>query len=156
MEFLDVVNDKDEVIDKASRNEIYEKSLKHRIVHVLLFNNEGRLALQLRSQNTSFCLGHWSTSAGGHVRSGETYEEAAIREMKEEIGIEASIKPLCKLKYKNKLLKIFKAKYEGVCKFNEEVDNVIFFSLSQIKEMVKMGDKFHPELLFLINEGVIQ
>ena len=156
MEFLDVVNGKDEVIDKASRNEVYEKSLKHRIVHVLLFNNEGRLALQLRSQNTSFCPGHWSTSAGGHVRSGETYEEAAIREMKEEIGIEASIKPLCKLKYKNKLLKIFKAKYEGVCKFNEEVDNVIFFSLSQIKEMVKMGDKFHPELLFLINEGVIQ
>jgi len=156
MEFLDVVNDKDEVIDKASRNEIYEKSLKHRIVHVLLFNNEGRLALQLRSRNTSFCPGHWSTSAGGHVRSGETYEEAAMREMKEEIGIEASIKPLCKLKYKNKLLKIFKAKYEGVCKFNEEVDNVIFFSLSQIKEMVKMGDKFHPELLFLINEGVIQ
>jgi len=42
MEFLDVVNGKDEVIDKASRNEVYEKSLKHRIVHVLLFNNEGR------------------------------------------------------------------------------------------------------------------
>jgi len=156
MEFLDVVNDKDEVIDKASRNEIYEKSLKHRIVHVLLFNNEGRLALQLRSQNTSFWPGHWSTSAGGHVRSGETYEEAAMREMKEEIGIEASIKPLCKLKYKNKFLKIFKAQYEGACKFSEEVDSVNFFSLDQIKEMIKMGDKFHPELLFLINEGVIQ
>jgi len=43
-----------------------------------------------------------------------------------------------------------------VCKFNEEVDSVNFFSLDQIKEMIKMGDKFHPELLFLINEGVIQ
>ena len=38
MEILDQVNENDEVIGNASRDEIYDKKLMHRIVHVLVFN----------------------------------------------------------------------------------------------------------------------
>jgi isopentenyldiphosphate isomerase len=91
MEFIDVVNENDEVIDNAPKNEIYEKKLLHRIVHVFVFNDKGELALQLQSLNKKFCPHHWATSATGHVKSGESSEQAAIRELEEEIGIKTKI-----------------------------------------------------------------
>ncbi|MCA9460196.1 MAG: NUDIX domain-containing protein, partial [Nanoarchaeota archaeon] len=83
MELLDIVNRKDEVIGVASKEDVYKKSLTHRIVHILIFNDKNELALQLRSKKVSFCPSHWSTSVGGHVQSGESYEGAALREYQE-------------------------------------------------------------------------
>ena len=80
MEFLDVVNENDEVVGKASKKEIYEKSLTHRIVHVFVFNDKGEMVLQVRSKDSPFCPLYWDTAASGHVQSGESYEEAAFKE----------------------------------------------------------------------------
>ena len=91
MEFLDIVDENDNVIGKASKEEIYRKLLLHRIVHIFIFNNKGEMALQLRSKDKSFCPGYWSTVEGGHVQSGETYEEAVLREFKEELGTKTEI-----------------------------------------------------------------
>ena len=91
MEFLDVVNENDEVMDRASKREVYEKLLTHRIVHILIFNDKGEMALQLQSKYKSFCPNHWCTAAAGHVLSGESYEKAALRELEEEIGVKTTI-----------------------------------------------------------------
>ena len=158
MEFLDVINDRDEVIGKASKKEIYEKSLQHRIIHVLIFNDKGEMALQLRSKNVSFCPQHWSTSVGGHVQSGETYEEAALREFQEELGITTKIDFMSKDKYiKDKLLKkilgTFKTTFNGPFNIDpDDVERVEFFSLEKIQEMIDNGEKIHPELLFLLRK----
>ena len=82
---LDVEND--EVIGKASKKDVYEKLLTHRIVHVIVFNDKREMALQLQSKYKSFCPQHWSSAAGGHVQSGESYEQAVIREVKEETNM---------------------------------------------------------------------
>lgn len=158
MEFLDIVNENDEVIGQASYQEIYDKLHSHRIVHILIFNNDGKMALQLRSKNKSFCPGHWSTSVGGHVQAGESYEQAALREMKEEIGVEATFDFLAKDLYIDaarnnfqKFLSTFKTIYEGPLDINPgEVERVEFFSLKEIQEMIDCGEKFNPELLFLL------
>lgn len=86
-EFLDVVNENDEVVSSVSREDVYEKSLRHRIAHVVVFNDNGEMLLQFRSKNVSFCPNHWVTSAGGHVQAGESYMEAAKREYMEELGV---------------------------------------------------------------------
>jgi isopentenyldiphosphate isomerase len=78
MEKLDVVNERDEVVGSAPKDEIYTRSLRHRIVHILIFNDSEEMALQLRSKGMSFCPNHWSTAVGGHVSSGETCEGAAM------------------------------------------------------------------------------
>ena len=91
MEFLDVVDENDKVVGKASKSEIYKKRLRHRIVHTMIFNSEGKLLLQKRSVNKSFCPSYWSTSVGDHVQSGETAEEGALREMEEEVGIKSAL-----------------------------------------------------------------
>ena len=156
MEFLDVVNEKDEVIGRAAKKEVYDRKLMHRIVHVLIFNDKGEMALQLRSKNVSFCPLHWSTAVGGHVMSGESYEKAALREMEEEIGIETEIKFAYKDLYHDKrrllkkILMTFRSLYNGQFKINTSDVELKFFSLEQIQDMIRNDEKIHPELLFLL------
>ena len=56
--------------------------------------NVGRIYLQKRSFEKSEHPGKWDSSASGHVDSGETYQEAAARELEEEIGVKASPEPV--------------------------------------------------------------
>lgn len=155
---MDIVNEDDQVVGRAKKSTIYKKLLTHRIVRVLIFNKKGQMALQLRSKNVSFCPSHWCSSASGHVQSGESYEEAALRECMEEIGVSPKITFFHKDIYKleNGLVKVittFKACFEGSFSLNSnEVEKVKFFSLKQIKDMLKKGEKFHPELKFLLEK----
>jgi isopentenyl-diphosphate delta-isomerase type 1 len=87
VEIFDVVNDQDEVVDCRSRREIHQLGLKHRAVHVLVFNSQGKLFLQKRSLEKDCFPGAWDSSASGHLDSGEEYDACALRELKEELGI---------------------------------------------------------------------
>jgi isopentenyldiphosphate isomerase len=84
-EQLAVVNEQDVEIGSESRRIVHEKLLLHRAVHILVRSKTGGLYLQKRSaQKDSFPL-HWEC-VGGHVAPGESYEEAAVREVHEELG----------------------------------------------------------------------
>ena len=157
MEYLDIVNEHDVIIGRANKMEVYEKKLRHRIAHILVFNKKGELALQMRGQGVHFAPGHWSTTAAGHVSSGESYEQAAIRESQEEIGVTFPIKHLAIDHYLDqsrqvpKILGTFTALFEGP--FYPDPDPVVevrYFSLEVIKKMIAAGEPFHPELLFLL------
>jgi len=158
MEFLDIVDKNDKIIGRATRDDIYKKSLCHRIAHVLVFNNEEKMFLQMRSKKVSFCPNHWSTAVGGHVQSGETYTEAAMREYQEELGTQSELFLVGKDFYSapnspDKFLTTFKTFFEGQLNPNpEEVSRVENFSIKKIKEMIENGEKFHPELLFILNK----
>ena len=86
-EIFDVVNERDEVIDRQPRREVHARGLLHRAVHVLVFNARGQVFLQKRSMRKDKHPGVWDSSASGHVDSGEDYDETAVREVREEIGL---------------------------------------------------------------------
>lgn len=87
-ESLDVVNEKDEVIDTLPRPEIHEKNLLHRAVHVFLLNKSGsEIYLQKRSHLKDSHPGKWDSSASGHVDPGESYLDCAVRELWEEVWV---------------------------------------------------------------------
>ena len=86
-ELFDVVNERDEVIDRQSRSAVHRLGLMHRAAHILVFNAAGQVFLQKRSRKKDRQPGKWDSSASGHVDSGEDYDSCAVRELKEEIGL---------------------------------------------------------------------
>ncbi len=86
-ERLTVVDRNDRPIGVAPRQWIHRRGLRHRSVHVLVFDPAGRILLQKRARNKDENPGLWDTSAAGHVAAGERYVQAARRELAEELGI---------------------------------------------------------------------
>ncbi|MFA7654301.1 MAG: NUDIX domain-containing protein [Candidatus Magasanikbacteria bacterium] len=157
-EILDVVNKNDKVVGMATQDECYAKKLLHRIVHVLIFDNDGKMALQKRSQKKKFCPGYWSTAVGGHVGTGEDYQTAAEREYQEELGINSELKFIGKDFYTDqnglqKFLTTFQTIYTGKFNINPEaVDEIKYFTIEELRQMVNNNTKIHPELLFLLKK----
>jgi len=95
-EVFDVVNERDEVIGQEMRSEVHRLGLKHRTVHIILTNSRSEVFLQQRSLDKDRCPGTWDSSASGHLDAGEDYDEAAVRELREELGFE-SARPLTRV-----------------------------------------------------------
>ena len=87
-ELLDVVTDSDTVIRQAMRSIVHQQGLLHRGVHVFLFNERGEMFVQKRSADRANSPSLWDCSVSEHVKAGEGYVEAAVRGMKEEMGVE--------------------------------------------------------------------
>lgn len=96
-EFFDVVDEADQVIGRETRFEVHRKNLRHRAVHVFVFNPAGEIFLQKRSRWKDKCPLLWDSSAAGHVDSGDDYYTTAVRELREELGVSASVTNLLKL-----------------------------------------------------------
>jgi isopentenyldiphosphate isomerase len=92
-EIFDVCDERDEIIGQKTRQEVHRLGLRHRAVHVLVFNSRGQVFLQKRSMKKDCFPGRWDSSASGHLDCGEDYDACAVRELREELGFEASSPP---------------------------------------------------------------
>jgi isopentenyldiphosphate isomerase len=91
-EYFDIVDENNQPTgQKATRQEAHTKGLWHRSVQVYCVrkNSDGEVdfLVHLRSKTKGRNPGRWDTRFGGHVKAGETVEEAALGELKEEAGI---------------------------------------------------------------------
>ena len=87
-EIFEIVDKEARVIGHARRCEAHgNPALMHRVVHCLVFNSQGELYLQKRSENKDIQPGKWDTSVGGHMKPGESALEAVRRETGEELSI---------------------------------------------------------------------
>ncbi|MDE6485370.1 MAG: NUDIX domain-containing protein [Duncaniella sp.] len=88
-EIFPIVTPEGKVIGSATRGECHSGSkLLHPVVHIHVFDRDGRLYLQKRPEWKDIQPGKWDTSVGGHVDYGEDIIDAARREAAEELGIE--------------------------------------------------------------------
>ena len=78
-EILDVVDENDHVIGKATREEIHSSELWHRGVHVFVFDSQGKLLLPIRSSTKDKFPNTYDCSVSEHLKTGETYEEAMVK-----------------------------------------------------------------------------
>ena len=94
-EILDVVNAEDKVIGQIARGDMMSLTKKPnqylRAVEIFLQRPDGAIYLPRRSKEKSIAPGGYDLSAAGHINSGESYSEACVREVKEELGIDTSI-----------------------------------------------------------------
>ncbi len=86
-ELFDVCDINDRVIGQARRADVHARNLLHRAVHVWVFRADGRLVVQRRSASKDQFPNGLTSSASGHLDSGEDYLTAAIRELGEELGL---------------------------------------------------------------------
>ena len=92
-----VVDANDRFLREASRAEVHGDNLRHRAVHVHIFNEAGEVYLQKRSRWKDRNPLLWDSSAAGHVKAGEEYDDAASRELQEELGINLPLERILKL-----------------------------------------------------------
>lgn len=115
LEMFPVVDESDRVIRAAPRGEVHGNNLRHRAVHILLFNAaQNEVFLQKRSRWKDRHPLVWDSSAAGHVDAGEEYDQAALRELKEELGLETALTPLIRLPASDQTGQEFIWLYTGV------------------------------------------
>ncbi len=93
-ELVDIVDAHDRVVATVPRHEMRSRRLRHRAVFVVVTSPGGELLVHRRSDGKDIWPGRWDIAAGGVVTAGETYDDAARRELREEVGIDASLIPI--------------------------------------------------------------
>ena len=88
-EYIDILNADGSPTGKTClKSEIHRHGYYHKTAHVWYFNSKAEILLAQRSAYKTIYPLLWDISVAGHVDAGETVEQAAIRETKEEIGID--------------------------------------------------------------------
>ena len=151
-DIFDVVNEHDEIIGRELRSVVHTRGLRHRAVHVLVFNAAGQLFLQKRSMAKDNDPGLWDSSCSGHVDSGESYAVAAERELMEEIDllVDEPMEELFKIEASAgtgwEFAVIYRTEDEGP--FNlcpEEIDEGRWFTPEEIDNaLANEPEKFSP------------
>lgn len=98
-----LVDKDDNCIGLMEKLEAHEKGLLHRAFSVLLFNDNKELLLQQRAFDKYHCGGLWTNTCCSHPRPEEEVEDAALRRLKEEMGIECDLKKSFEFIYKAEL-----------------------------------------------------
>jgi len=84
---LNIINESDNIIGEATREDIHAKGLLHREIHVWLYNKNGEIFFQMRAKDKETFPGLLDASVGGHVEMGDSYEKTALKEVEEETGL---------------------------------------------------------------------
>ena len=160
MEYLDVCDEKGQPTGGiVSRDKAHRDGIPHRTAHVWVIREEkGRIQvlLQKRSANKESFPGMYDTSSAGHIPAGCEPLDSALRELREELGIEAGEGQLC---YIGAICNRYEAQFRGkIFRDNEycsvylyrepldaeslhlqaeEVERVDWFDLEQVREEIE-------------------
>lgn len=90
-EYIDIIDEAGNPTGEVrTYADVHREGLRHRTAHVWIVDEAGNVLLQKRSASMRFYPNHWDATVGGHIDSGETSREAALREMREEVGLYVS------------------------------------------------------------------
>ncbi len=153
MEYIDIFDENNNPIgEKKEKQQAHEEGNFHRTAHVWIINDKNELLLQKRSANKKSYPNCWDISGAGHIKAGETIIDGAIRELKEELGIEIEEK---NLKYittikSTKNPKNMEFQYVYLLKCNKKIEEYIFEDgeVSEVKYI------FYKDLEKMVEEKV--
>ncbi|MDA4127856.1 MAG: NUDIX domain-containing protein [Thaumarchaeota archaeon] len=157
-ELFDVVDESDNVVGRELGSVSLQKGLLHRAIATLLFDSHGRLYIQKRAGDMTFYPGHWSISCTGHVSAGETYSEAARREMKEELDLDCDLVEVTKFQTPKwdvgglvewEYIVVFEGHSENPeVSLSDETTEGKFVPLEEFKRLLRsLPEKFTPDSL---------
>jgi isopentenyldiphosphate isomerase len=146
-ELLDVVNEENRVIGQEKRGIVHSSGWWHRGVHVFLFSPDRKLLVQRRSQVQDTHPGALDCSVSEHLQVGESYQEAAVRGLNEELGLTAI--PLTRLlQFKmnygpgdNMINELYEGKLNTLPHTidHREIAQIAFYTLPELDKMLSTG-----------------
>ncbi|MFF9096466.1 NUDIX hydrolase [Streptomyces sp. NPDC014802] len=86
-EILDIVDENDRVVGQSPRGEAYARGLRHRCVFIEARDADGRIFVHRRTPAKLVFPSRYDMFVGGVVGAGESYDDAALREAQEELGV---------------------------------------------------------------------
>lgn len=117
-EQIDVLNkDGSFTGESCGRSKVHAQGLWHRTVHIWAFDLKGRILFQLRSRDKENNPGLLDTSCAGHISAGDDSLNAAVRELREELGV---VKSTHELEY------LFESSHESVLNGGSYLDNEFY------------------------------
>jgi isopentenyldiphosphate isomerase len=155
-EMLDIVDENDNIIGKDTKENKLKNNLITRNVVIFVLDNENRILIAKRSPTKKSFPNRYDLAACGNVKAGETYKQAAKRELKEELSIEINLKFLKKIfnefEEKGNVIKyftgIFLGLFSGEVKLNEEFTELKRMNIEEIQNLIdKNQDLFTPGLV---------
>ena len=145
LSYFDVVDDTDTLTgSQASYDQVHDQGLWHRGVHVLIYTPDRQIVMQKRSLSLKYHPNEVEVSVGGGVDAGERPDQAAAREMYEELGV--SVNP-------DQLHFIGKTKFNHATK--TQIYRTFIYSYSICLTADKLIFKLDPEetsTAFLLSE----
>ncbi len=149
IELVDIVNENDEIIGQDLKSNKIEKCFISRVAAIFLVDSDGKFIITKRSEQKKIDPGLYDLAAVGGVMVGESYAEAAQRELREELSISCDMEMLDKfyeeIEHKGGTLKFFCAVFFGkndhIPKLNDEVTSFTKMSFDEIENEIML----HPE-----------
>lgn len=158
-----LVSENDEVLGLMDKMQAHENGLLHRAFSVFLFNSEGEMLLQKRAKEKYHSPNQWTNACCSHPRIEESYEQAAKRRIKEELGIDCDLNEKFWFIYKadvgqnlweHELDHVFVGNYDGIFDLNnDEVAEVRYISMENLeKEMQETPENFTEWFKIILEE----
>lgn len=144
-EIFPVVDEMGDTTGSATRGECHNGSkLLHPVVHLHLFDSQGRIYLQQRPLWKDIQPGKWDTAVGGHVDYGEDIETALQREVNEELGLTGlNTRFLTRYVFESErereLVYVYSATYNGEVHPSDELDGGKFWTVQEVSEAMGAG-----------------
>lgn len=166
-EMIDIVDKNGNILYKTSKSKAHELGLLHKTVIAEIIDSKKRNVLVKQSSERQDA-GQFVSPVGGHIRSGETEEEALHREAFEEVGFkEFDYKYIGKTIYNRKILGrqenhyfiLYEIYSDDIPQLNHESVGYEKFTKQQLKKQIKNNSKkfgdayyfvlknFYPELI---------
>jgi len=150
-ELLCIVGEDDILIGPGERERVHCSDMWHRGVHILLSRPDGRMLLQMRGKDRDKYPSHYDLSVSEHVNFEESYEEAAVRGLKEELGIEAPLVEIAHFRMNygpadNMVARLYTAVYGGEIEAaSSETASLHYLTEAEISRMLEADpDAFAP------------
>ena len=155
-EYVDIVDEHDNVIGKDTKENKYSKGLISRNVVIFVLDKENNLLITKRSPQKKTYPNKYDVSAVGNVKSGEKPEQAAKRELEEELNINCEVNFAGKIFLEffdsNIMLRyytyVFLGTYDGEIVLGTELTEHQKIPLKDVEKLVNRNkDQFTPGFL---------